>query len=71
MKYAVVYKRSKTGFGAYVPDLPGLGVTGSTLRVTKARVVKVIEMYLEDLQDDGAQIPKSTTQVDYAEVGHS
>ena len=35
MKYAVVYEKSETGWGAYAPDLPGLGVVGKTLEETK------------------------------------
>ena len=26
MKYLVIYEKSDTGWGAYAPDLPGLGV---------------------------------------------
>jgi hypothetical protein len=30
MEYLVVYEQSQDGWGAYVPDLPGLGVVGDT-----------------------------------------
>jgi len=32
MKYLVIYEKSSAGWGAYAPDLPGLGVAGATLR---------------------------------------
>ncbi len=35
MKYLVVYEKSPTGWGAYVPDLPGLGVAATTLEEVK------------------------------------
>ena len=31
MKYLIVYEKSNTGWGAYAPDLPGLGAAGKTL----------------------------------------
>ena len=68
MKYAIVYEKSSTGYGAYVPDLPGLGVTGRTMQLTKSRVAKAIKMYIADLREDGKPIPEPTTEVDYAEV---
>ena len=30
MEYLVVYEQSQDGWGAYIPDLPGLGVVGDT-----------------------------------------
>ena len=35
MKYLVIYEKSESGWGAYVPDLPGLGAAGSTLEEVK------------------------------------
>jgi predicted RNA binding protein YcfA (HicA-like mRNA interferase family) len=35
MKYLVVYEKSATGWGAYAPDLLGLGVAAATLDEVK------------------------------------
>ena len=35
MKYLVIYEKSAEGWGAYAPDLPGLGVAGTTLDEVK------------------------------------
>ena len=35
MKYLIVYEKSATGWGAYAPDLPGLGAAGKTLDEVK------------------------------------
>jgi predicted RNase H-like HicB family nuclease len=31
LKYLLIYEKSGTGWDAYVPDLPGLGVAAKTL----------------------------------------
>lgn len=43
-KYLIIYEKSGTGYGAYVPDLPGCVATGRTLDQTKRRMTKAIEM---------------------------
>ena len=35
MKYLVIYEKSETGWGAYAPDLPGLGVAAKTQHEAK------------------------------------
>jgi hypothetical protein len=34
-EYAVIFERTTTGWSAYVPDLPGLGVAGPTYEATE------------------------------------
>ncbi len=43
MKYLVVYEKSDTGWGAYAPDLPGLGAAGKTLDEVKDLIRKAVE----------------------------
>jgi predicted RNase H-like HicB family nuclease len=31
MKYAVVFEKTATGWNAYAPDLPGLGIPADTI----------------------------------------
>jgi predicted RNase H-like HicB family nuclease len=68
MKYAVIYEKSATGFGAYAPDLPGCAAVGGTLDETKALIEGCIEMHLAGMREDGEPIPEPTTQVGYADV---
>ncbi len=49
MKYLVVYEKSPTSWGAYVPDLPGLGVAGDTLDEVKELIREAIEFHLEGM----------------------
>jgi len=64
MKYLVVYEKSATGWGAYAPDLPGLGVAGATLDEVKQLIREAIEFHLEGMQlhGDPVPVPSSTTE---------
>jgi predicted RNase H-like HicB family nuclease len=68
MKYAVVYEKTNTGYSAYVPDLPGCIATGRSLRLTKDRMAKAIEIHLASMREDGDPIPEPTTATDYIQV---
>jgi predicted RNase H-like HicB family nuclease len=49
MKYAVVYDKGPTSYGASVPDLPGCFAGGSTLEKTRERIAGAIAMHIEVL----------------------
>ncbi len=68
MTYAVVYEKTNTGYSAYVPDLPGCIATGRSLRQTKERMAKAMEMHLALMRADGDPIPEPTTATDYIQV---
>jgi predicted RNase H-like HicB family nuclease len=68
-KYAVVFEKSRNGYGAYAPDLPGCIATGKTLEQTRARMQKAIELHLKSMREDGDPIPEpSHVAVDMLEV---
>jgi predicted RNase H-like HicB family nuclease len=67
-KYAVVFEKSKTGYGAYVPDLPGCIATGRTLELTRKRMQEAIELHLRAMREDGDPIPEPSHIVDVLEV---
>ena len=69
MEYAVIYAKTKTGFSAHVPDLPGCIATGRTLEITRTRLREAIEMHLQGIREDGLAIPKATTQVESLRIG--
>ena len=41
-RYAVVFEKAKSNWGAYVPDLPGCVTTGKTLEPTKHNIREAI-----------------------------
>lgn len=68
MKYAVVIERSETGYGAYVPDLPGCVAVGETVGETERLIREAIEFHLEGLREDGLAVPAPSTVTQYVEV---
>ena len=57
MKYAVVFERGPTSYGATVPDLPGVFAVGTTLEETRALVAGAIFVHLEVMREDGETVP--------------
>jgi predicted RNase H-like HicB family nuclease len=49
-EYRIVYEESRTGWGAYVPDLPGLGVVGSTFNEVQILIREGIKFHLEGIR---------------------
>ena len=66
-KYLVLYEKSKTGYGAHAPDLPGCIAPGRTLAQTRRRMAKAIEMHLAAMREDGEEIP-APSRFDLVEV---
>ena len=59
--YWVIYEKSSTGYGAYVPDLPGCITTGKTLEDTQANMQEAITGHLAIMREYGDPIPPPTT----------
>ena len=57
MRYAVVFEKSETSFGAYVPDLPGCIAVGESLAETKLAISKAMRQHLQDMKADGKSPP--------------
>jgi predicted RNA binding protein YcfA (HicA-like mRNA interferase family)/predicted RNase H-like HicB family nuclease len=68
LKYLVIYEKSPTGWGAFVPDLPGLGVAGSTLEEVKKLIREGIEFHIEGMKLNGDPIPQPSVQTEYVSV---
>jgi len=57
MRCMVVIEQGETGFGAYVPDLPGCIAAGETEQEVLELIAEAVEFHLEGLKDDGSSIP--------------
>lgn len=68
MRYAVVIEESKTGFGAYVPDLPGCVAAGRTREEVVRLIQEAIEFHIEGLRDDGQPIPHPSSTIEFVDV---
>ena len=68
MKYAVVFEKGPTSYGAYVPDLPGCVAVGDTLKEVERLIQEAIEFHIEGMREDGDPIPEPTSTVKEIEV---
>ena len=62
-EYAVVIEKTPSGWSAYAPDLPGLGVAGETFGETERLIHNGIEYHIEALREDGLRIPEPEARV--------
>lgn len=53
-EYLVIVENYGPGsYGAYVPELPGIGVAGETEDEVRDLVAEAIRLYLDELERDG------------------
>lgn len=65
-EYTVIYERAKDGgWGAYVPDLPGLGVVADSREEAHKLIVEGIALHIAGLIEDGLPVPEPSS---YAEL---
>ena len=61
-EYTVIFEQGKDGgWGAYAPDLPGLGVAAETREEVATLIREGIQIYIDELREDGLPIPEPTT----------
>jgi predicted RNase H-like HicB family nuclease len=68
MKYLIVIERTRTGFSAYPPDLPGCIATGDTRDEVEREMKGAIGLHLEGLKAEGMAIPQPSSSSSYVEV---
>ena len=61
MLYATVIEKRETGYGAYVPNLPGCMVVGERLEEAARLIREAIEFHLEGVREDGIVVPEPST----------
>lgn len=68
MRYAIVIEKTDSNYAAYVPDLPGCIVTGTSVEETEKLIQEAIKFHLDGLREDGLPLPAPSSQVEYVEV---
>jgi len=63
-KYLVIFEKTKTGYSAYVPDLPGCVAGASTKEETEKLIFEGIKFHLDGLKQDGLPIPGSNSEAE-------
>ena len=66
--YAVVLDRTETGYGAWVPDLPGCVAAARTLEETQRLIREAIPLHVESLLRNGESVPPPTTRIEYVQT---
>jgi predicted RNase H-like HicB family nuclease len=68
LRYVVIYERSRTGWAAYVPDLPGVVTTGGTKEEVRSLIQEAITFHLDGLQEDHLPIPVPSAEAEVISV---
>jgi len=68
MRYIVLYEETDSGWGAYPPDLPGVGIVAPTKAKARDSVRTAIEMHLSGLRAQGLAIPAPRSSAEHVEV---
>ena len=58
MRYTVILEKGESGYGAFVPDLPGCIAAGETKEEVLHLIKEAIEFHIEGLKEDGQPVPK-------------
>lgn len=61
-RYLVIVEHTKTGFSAYVPDLPGCVSTGRTREEVEKNIREAIQFHIEGLRLEGYPVPKPSSE---------
>jgi len=65
---AVFEPTNDGGWGAYAPDLPGLGVIGDSREDAEQLIREGIALHIVGLREDGLPIPEPATQAELISV---
>jgi predicted RNase H-like HicB family nuclease len=61
-EYIVIYEQGDDGgWGAYAPDLPGLGVVGDSFEDAEKLIREGIEIHIAGLKEFGYAVPEPKT----------
>ena len=68
LEYLVVIEKSRNGYGAFSPDLPGCVALGDTVQEVKRLIKSAIRFHIEGLRQDGLKVPTPKSRIDYVRV---
>jgi predicted RNase H-like HicB family nuclease len=69
MQYLVVIEEGESGFGAYVPDLPGCIAVAASREEVLTLIEEAIEFHIEGLKEHGDPVPRPSSTAQLVEVG--
>lgn len=57
MKYTAIYEKGDSGWGVYVPDLPGVIAVGDTREEVGSLIREAVGLHIEGLKAEGSVVP--------------
>jgi predicted RNase H-like HicB family nuclease len=67
-RYALVIERTRTGYSAFSPDVPGCAAVGDTEEETRRSFQEALAAHFEAMSEIGEPIPEARSSVDYVDV---
>ena len=61
-KFLIVLEKTRTGYSAYVPGLPGCIATAKSKQQAQENIASAIEFHLEGLKKSGQRIPHQNAE---------
>lgn len=68
MQYLVIVEQSDTGYGAYVPDLPGCVAAAKTHDEVLKLIHEAIVFHIKGLHEEGLPVPTPISRSEYVEL---
>ena len=68
LEYAVIYERGKSGWGAWVPDLPGCVAAGESREEVEQLIAEAIRAHIESLREHGEPVPEPSSSAGAVEI---
>lgn len=68
LDYVVIIEKGETGYGAYVPDLPGCVAAGETIDEVRQLIREAIPLHIEMMRQQGEQVPSPTSLAETVRV---
>ncbi|MCB1057476.1 MAG: type II toxin-antitoxin system HicB family antitoxin [Acidobacteria bacterium] len=62
MQYLAIIERGETGFGAYVPDLPGCIAAAESKQEVVNLIRDAVEFHIEGLVEHGEAVPAPSSR---------
>lgn len=67
-RYVVVIEKTASGYGAFVPDLPGCIAAGDSYEEATQLIRGAIPFHIEGLQAHGDAVPEPTARVEFVDA---
>ena len=67
-RFLIVIEKTRTGFSAYSPDVPGCIATAKTKSAVEKRMGEAIEFHIKGLREEGYPVPKRNSYSSFVDV---